>query len=336
MKKAIFSHKLKPVLVLVLVYGFAFTAAAQNYYPADVGNTWVLEDADSEKRLTYSLEGPETFEGTEVITLKIETEELSTGELVDTDKYFLTVGSEDIKLHGTVLEEATIGGTVTADFPTPATFFPINLTVGDQWQIVADAKVELNRLPIAGKSTTHLEVVGFEELVTPAGTFQNCAKVELALTFSAAGGAIKVDATTYQWLAPDIGPVQYQNSEKKIFKLVSTNLPTEPEAPDTTEEDTASEQPPEEETTSEMPSEPSEPPAEDTMSEMPSEPSEPAEEETTPEPLPYDVTGDGVVNILDLTFVASHFGASNSEADVNGDGIVNILDLVLIAQNFSS
>lgn len=318
MKTTKFSHRLKPVLVLVLVYGFAFTATAQNYYPADIGNTWVLENADIEKRLTYSLKGPETFEGTEVITLKIETEELSTGELVDTDKYFLTVGSEEVKLHGTVLQEANIG-VVTAGFSTPATFFPINLTVGDHWQIVADAKVELNGLELGGKSTTNLEVVGFEELVTPAGTFQNCAKVELALVFSAAGGAIKVDATTYQWLAPDIGPVQYQNSEGLIFKLVSSNLPTEPEAPDTPEEDVVSEQPPEEEA----------------MSEVPSEPSEPPEEETIPEPLPYDVTGDGVVNISDLTFVASHFGESNPEADVNGDGIVNILDLVLIAQNFS-
>lgn len=300
MKTKIFFRRLKPVLVLVLTYSFALTAAAQNYYPADVGNTWVLEDA--KERRTYSLEGPETFQGTEVITLKIEIEELDTGDLIDTDKYFLTVGSEDIKLHGTILQEADIG-VVTADFPTPATFFPLNLTLGDKWQIVADATIKSNfGLTIDGKSTTNLEVVAFEDLETPAGTFQNCAKVELALTFSA-GGFINVEATTYQWLAPDIGPVQYENNEGLISKLVSSNLPTEPEEPDTTEEHTVSEQSP--------------------------------EEEMTPEPLPYDVTGDGTVNILDLTFVASHFGESNAEADVNGDGIVNILDLVLITHNFS-
>lgn len=119
-----------------------------------------------------------------------------------------------------------------------------------------------------------------------------------------------------------MGPVQYQNSDKDISKLVSFNLLTVPEEPDTTAED--------------MMSEPSEPSEEDAMSEMPSEPTEPSEEETTPEPVPYDVTGDGVVNILDLTFVASHFGGSNPDADVNDDGIVNILDLVLVAHNFSS
>ena len=280
MKRKMFLDWLKAVLALGLVSGLAFTAAAQNYYPAEVGNTWVLENADVEERRTYSLEGPETINGTEVITLRIEIEELSTGELVDTDKYFLTVGSEAIKLHGTVFEEAAISGTVTADFPTPATFFPLHLSLGDKWQIVADAEVKLNLgLEIVGKSTTNLEVVGFETLETPAGTFHNCAKVELALQFSA-GGFINIDSTTYQWLAPDVGPIQYQNSDGLLFKLVDSNLPTEPD--------------------------------------------------------PHDVNADGVVDILDLTFVAARFGEMDAEADVTGDGIVNILDLVRIAQNLGN
>ena len=52
-------------------------------------------------------------------------------------------------------------------------------------------------------------------------------------------------------------------------------------------------------------------------------------------PLPLvsrtsDVNADGVVNVLDLTFVAAYFGKDSP--DLNGDGVVNILDLVLIAQ----
>ena len=235
MERKMFLNWLKAVLVLGLVCGSAFTAASQNYYPAEVGNTWVLENADVEERRTYRLEGPETINGTEVITLRIAIEELSTGELVDTDKYFLTVGSEAIKLHRTVFEEAAIGGTVTADFPTPATFFPLHLALGDKWQIVADAEVKLNLgLKITGESTTNLEVVGFETVETPAGTFHNCAKVELALEFSAGGfiNISNVDSPPYQWLAPDVGPVQYKNSDGLIFKLVSTNLPTEPDPHD--------------------------------------------------------------------------------------------------------
>ena len=60
-----------------------------------------------------------------------------------------------------------------------------------------------------------------------------------------------------------------------------------------------------------------------------------------------DVSGDGVVNVQDLVFVANHFGPStkkyhpqsaqntfiyeSSRADVNTDGVVNIQDLVLVA-----
>ena len=45
---------------------------------------------------------------------------------------------------------------------------------------------------------------------------------------------------------------------------------------------------------------------------------------------PWDANSDGVVNILDLAFVASRFGEDSP--DLNGDGVVNILDLVRIAQ----
>lgn len=49
-----------------------------------------------------------------------------------------------------------------------------------------------------------------------------------------------------------------------------------------------------------------------------------------------DVNNDGVVNILDLTYVASHFGENlesdqMSNADLNGDRTINLLDLVIVA-----
>ena len=47
---------------------------------------------------------------------------------------------------------------------------------------------------------------------------------------------------------------------------------------------------------------------------------------------PLDVNGDGSVDILDLSFVASHFGKiGHATADVNKDGVVDIRDLVLVA-----
>ena len=53
--------------------------------------------------------------------------------------------------------------------------------------------------------------------------------------------------------------------------------------------------------------------------------------------LPEDVNEDGIVNIIDLTLVASNFGETGANAaDVNGDGVVNIVDLTLVAAAFGN
>ena len=53
---------------------------------------------------------------------------------------------------------------------------------------------------------------------------------------------------------------------------------------------------------------------------------------TEVEANPADVDNNGVVNIQDLTFIATHLGAvGQNPADINGDGIVDIRDLVLVA-----
>ena len=47
---------------------------------------------------------------------------------------------------------------------------------------------------------------------------------------------------------------------------------------------------------------------------------------------PWDVNGDGSVDILDLSFVAARFGQEDqTEADINGDGVVDIKDLITVA-----
>lgn len=55
-----------------------------------------------------------------------------------------------------------------------------------------------------------------------------------------------------------------------------------------------------------------------------------------PPPTPWDVNGDGTVNIQDLVLVANEFGQSGEslKGDINDDGTVNIQDLVLVASHF--
>ena len=110
--------------------------------------------------------------------------------------------------------------TATAEFPTPVTFFPKVLKLGDKWEIKADTTI----LGVRVTATSNFEVVAFEDVVTTAGTFQSCAKVELELNTS---GAVTIPPTkTYQWLAPDVGPVKYEASSGLVFSLISSNVLT--------------------------------------------------------------------------------------------------------------
>jgi hypothetical protein len=47
-----------------------------------------------------------------------------------------------------------------------------------------------------------------------------------------------------------------------------------------------------------------------------------------------DVVPDQVIDICDITYIASRFGGTDTFADVTGDGQVNILDLTMTAANF--
>ncbi|MYF98113.1 T9SS type A sorting domain-containing protein [Candidatus Poribacteria bacterium] len=58
---------------------------------------------------------------------------------------------------------------------------------------------------------------------------------------------------------------------------------------------------------------------------------------TAPALAPADVNRDGVVDILDLNYVASNIGKiGRHEADINNDGVVNIVDLALVAAAIGS
>lgn len=214
---------IQSLIVFFLFFTFALTATAQNYYPAEIGNEWILDSTDRKERQTYTLEVPEDDADKKWILLKIETKDLIEDKVIDTDRYFLTDAPDGIKLHKTILEQKPYG-TANANFPTPVTFFPKKLEVGDLWDIVAET--EFLDLPII--STTNLKVVAIEPVETSIGTFQNCAKIEFRLDVDFLGVPINVDLSTasYQWLAPGVGPVKYQNNDGDQYLITSIKRST--------------------------------------------------------------------------------------------------------------
>ena len=79
-------------------------------------------------------------------------------------------------------------------------------------------------MEIAGPvtNTSTIEVVASEDVETPAGTFKDC--VKLKIQQRGVSALVVIRTTSYQWLAPDVGPVKYQNDQDIVYELQSYNL----------------------------------------------------------------------------------------------------------------
>ena len=223
---------LKLLFLTGLVCSFALTATAQDYYPTTIGNTWILLDTDGAEKRTYSIQEVED-EG--LIGLSIVTETLGT-DFVDNDLYYISVVDEDLFLHRTHLEEGAFG-IAAAILDPPALFFPADLPLGRTWDIVT-----VTELDIVGTTTTTstITVVEVDTVETPAGTFENCVKLEIKRLIKTALITTPF-APSYQWLAPDVGPIKFENDQGIVFELQSYDIVPDVETPEETEGETPEE-----------------------------------------------------------------------------------------------
>ncbi len=295
MKTTKFVSRLMPILVLSLVCSFTFTAVAQNHYPAEVGNMWVLLSTDGTERRTYAFEGPETVDGQELILLNVIKETVGT-DIVAFDKSWITVDEDGGHLLHQVAFDRGAFGIAEATYDTPVLSFPAALPLGQTWVVVTETVLKLVG---AATTTSTLEVIAIEDVETPIGVFKDCVKVETNRRAVTALSVLREHEIL--WLAPDVGPVKFQNDQEIIFELESYNVvaappaeepPAEPEVteeppvePEVTEESVAEEPSVEPEVTEESVVE--EPPAEPEVEEPPVEPEvaeEPTDEEVPVEP----------------------------------------------------
>ena len=222
MKIARSTSWLKMILVFGIVCSFTLTAMAQDYYPTNIGNTWVFLSADGTERRTYSIGESDNVDDEGIITLKIVTETLGT-DAVDIDIYYISDDAGDLKLHRTKLEEGAFG-IAAAILDPPAIFFPADLPIGRTWEIITE--IELNLVGTVNTTST-IEVVAVEDVEIPIGTFKNCVKLKISRKIVTA--LVTQRPFYYQWLGPDVGPVKYENDQGIVYELESYNLvePTE-------------------------------------------------------------------------------------------------------------
>ena len=218
MKFTKFVTWLKALSILSIICCFTLTVTAANYYPAEVGNTWVFLSVDGSEKRTYTLEVPENTNIEGLIALKITNEALGTDVSV-TDTYLITVENDGgLLLHQSAVDQGAFG-TAAATFDPPVSFFPAELPLGHTWQIVVETQL---RLVGAVTSTSTIEVVAIEDVETSAGVFQDCVKLKIHQRDQLALAVLR--ETSYQWLAPDVGPVKYLDDQDILYELQSYNL----------------------------------------------------------------------------------------------------------------
>ena len=316
MKTPKFMFWLTPFLVLSLVCSFAPVAMAQNYFPSMVGNTWVFVSADGAERRTYTFEGPETVDSEEFIILKITKETVGT-DVVAFDKSWVTVaGDGEIILHQVAFDRGAFG-IAEATYDPPVTNFPAALPLGHMWEIVTETELKLVG---AVTTTSALEVVAIEDVETPIGVFKDCVKVET--NRRAVTALTIVRENEFLWLAPDVGPVKFQDSNEIVFELESYNVveaPAAEEAPPAEETPVAEEAPAVEEAPPAEEVAPVEevPPTEDAPAETPEEP---AAEEPMPEPVVegpgFDVTLEPGLNMISIPLMPAEPYTAKSLAEM--------------------
>ena len=263
------------ILLTVILCAFVGATSAQNYYPTDIGNTWALDSTDGAERITYTLETPEEeLSGEQFRTLKIITEVLGTSS-ANTNTFLIEVNAEGMKLHKVIAELGDVFGVSRIDFSPPATFFPPKLQVGEIWETLGKTDVYL----IGTVTVSSLnEVVAIEDVVTPAGTFADCLKIKILTKTTAALGSSR--STSYQWLAPDLGPVKFETSQDIVFELTRFDIFTPPNPYDVNEDGDIN------------------------ILDLTFVASRFGQNDPK-----ADVNEDGTVNILDLVLVAQHFGS---------------------------
>ena len=93
------------------------------------------------------------------------------------------------------------------------------------WEIVTETELKLVG---AVTTTSALEVVAIEDVETPIGVFKDCVKVET--NRRAVTALTIVRENEFLWLAPDVGPVKFQDSNEIVFELESYNVVEAPAA----------------------------------------------------------------------------------------------------------
>jgi len=169
-----------------------------------------LKSASSGEKKVVEIVGKSVISGRETNLLERSTKD-------NTDKLYIASEPDGtIKLFRSEINVAIVG-TLTFNYNPPEVFVPYPLDVGTMWTVSGKTKVFF-----WGTITSSTEAIveAREDVTTPAGTYRDCFKIRQDYITS----PLKIELTTYMWLAPDVGLIKEVDSQGKVFELVEYEL----------------------------------------------------------------------------------------------------------------
>ncbi len=206
-------------LLVVLVCSSISRGYAQNYYPDEFGNTWILRSKDGIEERLVTIEGPETIRNESLKVISDGTYPVSDPASNNPNKFFIKATPNEVQIFRAT---ATLQGfDATIDYSPPETFLPVPIELGTEWTVVGEAKVVLFGVEIKIPTTNVAEVVAIEDVNVPVGNFHDCLKIEQQLSTS---GLVTSSQQSTMWLAPDFGLVKSLNSNGITFELIDYDV----------------------------------------------------------------------------------------------------------------
>ncbi|RKU08553.1 hypothetical protein C6502_15190 [Candidatus Poribacteria bacterium] len=213
------------LLTIVIVCGSVSDGHTQNYYPDDLGNTWTLHSTDGIDERVVTIEGPETI-GTESLNVISDgTYPISDPASKNPTRLFIKTTPGGVLIFRAIVSVAILGE-ITIDYSPPQTFLPDPIELGSEWTVSGEATASLLGLTIKIEATSTAKVIAIADVTVPAGTFQDCLRIEQQHQTQLSPALATLPSTTItMWLAPDVGLVQALDSKNVKFELISHNIP---------------------------------------------------------------------------------------------------------------
>jgi len=211
----------------------AATAKQPNWYPLEVGHEWqyqvtgeLVVSAPGQPPMTEPIDSDSEMRIERVVTefgtptsevLLIGWTDLAANELLTTLKLYVAATPGGVFVHARRLEDAE-GSDAFRKYAPPRRMLMLPAKAGAKWAVGVD--------DLAGvKETTTAEILGFEAVTVPAGSFAGCLKFRETGKLTGkvdlpTGGALQIETglrTLDAWLADGVG--QVKGIEKYNFTI---------------------------------------------------------------------------------------------------------------------